>query len=80
MFAMARLRGAMRKPLGALIIIVWLIAYIAVMAVVGDRVLHEPWWAQVIFFPIAGIAWVLPLKPVLKWMHAKDAPLEKPDV
>jgi membrane protein implicated in regulation of membrane protease activity len=70
----------MRKFLGAFVMIAWLLAYVAVAAVVGDRVLHEPWWVQVIFFPVAGIGWVLPLKPLLKWMHARDEPKESPDV
>jgi hypothetical protein len=70
----------MRKFLGAIAIIVWLVAYIAVMAVVGDRVLHEPWYIQVLFFPVAGVAWVIPIKPLLRWMHARDEPKESPDV
>ena len=70
----------MRKFFGAFLLIVWLLAYVAVVAVVGDRVVHEALWVQVIFFPVAGIGWVLPLKPLLKWMHAKDAPKESPDV
>jgi hypothetical protein len=70
----------MRKFLGAAAIIVWLVAYIAVMAVVGDRVLHEPWYIQVLFFPVAGVAWVIPIKPLLRWMHARDEPKESPDV
>jgi hypothetical protein len=70
----------MRKPLGALIIVVWLIAYVAVAAVIGDRIASEHWAWKVLYFPIAGLAWVLPLKPLLRWMHAKDAPKESPDV
>ena len=70
----------MRKILGAFAIVAWLVAYVAVMAVIGDRVLKEGLVVQIIFFPIAGLAWVLPLKPLLKWMHAKDAPKESPDV
>ena len=70
----------MRKLLGAFLIVAWLVAYVTVMAVVGDRVLHEHLVVQLIFFPIAGLAWVLPIKPLLKWMHAKDAPKESPDV
>ena len=70
----------MRKPLGAIILLVWLIAYVAVAAVVGDRIAYEHWAWKLLYFPIAGLAWVLPVKPLLKWMHAKDAPLEKPDV
>jgi hypothetical protein len=70
----------MRKPIGAIILLVWLIAYVAVAAVVGDRIAYEHWAWKLLYFPIAGLAWVLPVKPLLKWMHARDAPLEKPDV
>lgn len=70
----------MRKFIGAATILIWVTAYIAVVAVIGDRVTQEPLWIQLIFFPVAGLAWVLPIKPLLKWMHAKDAPLESPDV
>lgn len=70
----------MRKFIGAFLIVAWLVAYVAVAAVVGDRVLKEPLVVQIIFFPIAGLAWVLPLRPLLRWMHAKDAPKESPDV
>ena len=70
----------MRKPLGALIIVVWIVAYVAVAAVIGDRIAQEHWAWKVLYFPIAGLAWVLPLKPLLRWMHAKDAPKESPDV
>lgn len=70
----------MRKPIGAIILLVWLIVYVAVAAVVGDRIAYEHWAWKLIYFPVAGLAWVLPLKPLLKWMHAKDAPQERPDV
>lgn len=70
----------MRKPLGALIIVVWIVAYVAVAAVIGDRIASEHWFWKVLYFPIAGLAWILPLRPLLRWMHAKDAPKESPDV
>jgi hypothetical protein len=70
----------MRKPLGALIIVVWIVAYVAVAAVIGDRIASEHWFWKVLYFPIAGLAWVVPLKPLLRWMHAKDTPKESPDV
>jgi hypothetical protein len=70
----------MRKPLGAIIIVVWIVAYVAVAAVIGDRIASEHWAWKLLYFPIAGLAWVLPVKPLLRWMHAKDAPKESPDV
>lgn len=57
-----------------------MISYVAVVAVIGDRVAGEHWLIQLIFFPIAGLAWILPLKPVLKWIHAKDEPSQSPDI
>jgi hypothetical protein len=70
----------MRKIAGAIVLITWLVAYVAVAAVIGDRIAHEHWAWKVLYFPIAGLAWILPLKPLLRWVHAKDAPRESPDV
>lgn len=70
----------MRKILGAVVLVTWLVAYVAVAAVIGDRIAHEHWAWKVLYFPIAGLAWILPLKPLLRWVHAKDAPKESPDV
>ena len=41
---------------------------------------QEHWAWKLLYFPIVGMAWVLPLKPLLRWMHAKDGPRESPDV
>ncbi len=70
----------MRKIVGAFVLVAWMVAYIAVAAVVGDRIASEHWGWKLLYFPIVGLAWVLPLKPLLKWMHAKDEPHESPDV
>lgn len=70
----------MRKAIGALAILAFMAMYIAVAAVVGDRVAREHWLVQVIFFPIAGLLWIFPLRPLLKWIHARDEPSESPDV
>lgn len=70
----------MRKALGSLLLVGWMVAYIAVAAVIGDRIASEHWVWKLIYFPVVGMAWVLPLKPLLRWMHAKDGPRESPDV
>jgi hypothetical protein len=70
----------MRKLFGSIVLVAWLVAYVAVAAVIGDRIASEHWFWKVLYFPIAGLAWVLPLKPLLRWMHARDAPKESPDV
>jgi len=70
----------MRKLVGSLLLLAWLVAYVAVAAVIGDRIAGEHWAWKVLYFPIAGIAWVLPLKPLIRWIHSKDEPRESPDV
>ena len=70
----------MRKIIGSLLLLVWVVAYVAVAAVVGDRIAYEHWFWKVLYFPIVGLAWILPVRPLLKWIHAKDAPSESPEV
>lgn len=70
----------MRKIVGSLVLVAWMVVYIAIAAVVGDRIALEHWGWKLLYFPIVGLAWVLPLKPLLRWMHAKDGPRESPDV
>lgn len=70
----------MRKLVGSLLLLAWLVAYIAVAAVIGDRISSEHWAWKLLYFPIAGVAWVIPLKPLLRWIHSKDQPKESPDV
>lgn len=70
----------MRKLVGSFLMLAWLIAYIAVATVIGDRVASGHWAFKLLYFPIVGICWILPIKPLILWMHAKDAPTEKPDV
>jgi hypothetical protein len=69
-----------RKIIGSLLLLVWVVAYVAVAAVVGDRIAYERWIWKVLYFPIVGLAWILPVRPLLRWIHARDAPSESPDV
>jgi hypothetical protein len=58
-----------RKPAGALIIlaliVIWCVAVASLSAIVGGW----PWPAQALFYCVAGIVWILPLKPLLQWME-----------
>jgi membrane protein implicated in regulation of membrane protease activity len=70
----------LRKAIGGIAILAFMLMYIAVAAVIGDRVAKEHWAIQLVFFPVAGLLWIIPLKPLLQWIHAKDGPSESPDV
>jgi hypothetical protein len=70
----------MRKLVGSIALLAWIGFYVAVAALVGDRIANEHWAWKLLYFPVVGLAWVLPVRPLLRWMHARDAPKESPDV
>jgi hypothetical protein len=58
-----------RKPFGVglilLLIAVWSIAIVSLSHPIG----RLPVLVQAILYCILGIAWILPLKPLLRWME-----------
>jgi len=32
-----------------------------------------PWWAELIYYTVAGVIWGLPLKPLFGWMNGAGA-------
>jgi hypothetical protein len=58
-----------RKPVGMLLILaiiaVWCVLVISLSGIVG----RWYWAAQLIFYLFAGIVWIAPLKPLLRWME-----------
>ena len=58
-----------RKPAGIglilLLIAVWAVLVASLAGVIGDM----PWPVQAIFYLAAGTIWILPLRPLLKWME-----------
>ncbi len=58
-----------RKPVGVglilLLILVWAVLIGSLSGYVG-----QAWWPlQAFFYVVAGTAWILPLKPLLRWME-----------
>lgn len=59
-----------RKAVGIAGLLIYLTAFIALAAMLGERILaHAPWWAALVYFAAAGVAWALPLKPLFGWMN-----------
>ena len=58
-----------RKPVGAIgicvFILVWVVLVTSFSQVIGGW--HVA--AQTVVYVIAGVAWIVPLKPVLQWME-----------
>eukprot|EP00439_Symbiodinium_sp_Y106_P089472 s1_g2008.t1 len=63
-----------RKLLGTAIILVGLTVYTLLAVWLAVDVLPDHWAVQLVFYPIAGIAWAFPARPLLTWMQRPDAP------
>jgi hypothetical protein len=60
----------MRKPVASLILLGLIIAYIVLIGTFSGMIDVWPRWAQLVFYVIAGFAWILPLKPLFAWMNS----------
>ena len=59
----------MRKPVASLILLVFIALYIVLVGTFSGMIDGWPRWAQLVFYVIAGFAWILPLKPLFAWMN-----------
>lgn len=58
-----------RKPAGIFAILALIAAWAVLIVSLSDEVSRWPVLVQAIFYLVAGIAWILPLKPLLRWME-----------
>lgn len=58
-----------RKPAGILMILVLIAAWAVIVASVAEWLPALPWPVEALYFVTAGIVWVLPLKPLLRWIE-----------
>ncbi|SEG72277.1 DUF2842 domain-containing protein [Bosea lathyri] len=62
-----------RKLIGTVAILVFVCVYALVaMALAQGRITDAPKLVQTIAYIALGLAWVLPLLPLIKWMERKD--------
>lgn len=58
-----------RKPAGIFAILALIAIWAVLVVSLSETVGRWPILLQAIFYLIAGIAWILPLKPLLRWME-----------
>jgi hypothetical protein len=58
-----------RKPAGILAILAIILLWTALVASLAAFVEKWPVLVQALFYLVAGIAWIAPLKPLLRWME-----------
>lgn len=67
-----------RKPMGIFAILTLIALWTAVIASLSGTVGKWPIWLQSIFYIFAGIVWILPLKPLLRWMETGRLGVQDP--
>ncbi len=58
-----------RKPVGVFGILAWITLWIVLVASLSGSVGAWPVLVQALFYLVAGLAWIFPLKPVLQWIE-----------
>ncbi len=59
--------GMSRKPFAVLGILVFVVGWIAGAMLLGDWVRPLPWGVQAVYYPVAGFAWVFPVRWMMLW-------------
>ena len=58
-----------RKPAGILAILVIILVWAALVVSLAAFVEKWPVLLQGLYYLVAGVAWIAPLKPLLRWME-----------
>jgi predicted membrane channel-forming protein YqfA (hemolysin III family) len=64
-----RVEPSWRQPFGILLILLLIAGWAALVASAAALIEDAPRWIHIFFYLIAGIVWILPLKPLLSWME-----------
>jgi hypothetical protein len=66
----------MRKPVAILLMLAFMALWIWGAGTIGSRLTGVSGWLQLVFYVVAGIGWVFPLRPLFLWMNANQPPEE----
>jgi carbon starvation protein CstA len=58
-----------RKPAGIGLILLLILIWAVIVASVAELLDGMPWPLTAIYYVVAGIVWILPLRPLLQWME-----------
>ena len=58
-----------RKPFGMMLILLLILVWAAIILMLTPWIEQLPALAQAPIYLVAGIVWILPLKPLLRWME-----------
>ena len=58
-----------RQPAGIGLILLLIIVWSVIVVSASSILVGTPWPVHLIYYLVAGIVWILPLKPLLRWME-----------
>ncbi len=59
-----------RKAIGCFALLAYLAAYAVLAAGLGVALAPLlPAWAELVYYAVAGVLWIFPLKPLFAWMN-----------
>ncbi|MEM9739311.1 MAG: DUF2842 domain-containing protein [Pseudomonadota bacterium] len=64
------MNSSVRKPIAVLALFVILTIWIVVATSIGSTITGAPGWLQLIFYAVAGIGWIFPMRPIFHWMNS----------
>ena len=67
------MRKRIRKLIGTVVMLAFVLAYGPfAMALADSRISQAPHLVQILAYGVLGLAWILPLMPLIRWMEKPD--------
>lgn len=61
-----------KKFIGTVLMVVFVIFYALLIMAIAPRILTGgSKWVEMLFYLVAGLAWAVPLMPLIRWMEKK---------
>lgn len=63
------MKPTLRKPAGIIGILLFIAIWATIVINIADNIIGWPILLQMLFYLVAGIIWIFPVRPVLTWME-----------
>jgi hypothetical protein len=64
------LSPSIKKLIGAIVILLWLLVYVFLAAGFAQLILpHAAWYGALLYYALAGTLWIVPIGLMLPWMY-----------
>lgn len=64
-----RVEPTWRQPFGIFLILLLIAAWAVIVVSASAWIAGLPGFVHVVYYVVAGIVWIFPLKPLLRWME-----------